>query len=139
MWAIIVTNQGVPVQVTLCSSQDELDLEVQKATIAWNVREAQHFNVLKDPPQAASHLFTAGVPMRRVLGYVDNLDRPKYFLSVVPKLKVAKTKSTSKSWQFCPDCGCSWLSHLSGPASLEPVDWDPCPCTECGCEKAVNL
>ena len=135
MWAVIVTNQGYPVQLALVNSQDDLDAAVQRSRFEWRLDHALQVHVMERP---ASSL-TGDVQVKAVTLYVDSVEAPKYSLAVVPRVKVAKSRSTAKLWQFCPECGCSWLHHLDGPASLGVEDWDPCPCSECGCEKAMNL
>lgn len=137
MWAVIVTNQGTPVQVTLVSHQDDLDAVVRAARKEWRLDHEKRVNVMERGLDA-SNASAGSVPVRLVTLYVDSVENAKYFLTVVPRIKTAKSKDAPKLWQFCPDCGCSWLHHLEGQASLEVEDWDPCPCSECGCKKAVN-
>lgn len=130
MWAVIVTNQGYPVQVTLVNDQDALDEAVRSARLDWNLTEEIQTHVLTRPAPVAS---TKSVTM-----HVDSKKAPKYSLAVIDRLKTAKSSQEPKRWQFCPECGCSWLHHLEGQASLSVEDWDPRPCSECGCEKAVH-
>jgi hypothetical protein len=134
VWAVVVINQGYPVQLTLVSSQDDLDEAVKRARLDWRLDHLISAQVMEKPVSS----FTENVQVRSITLYVDSPEDPKYFLAVVPRVKIAKSQSTAKQWQFCPECGCSWLHHLAGPASLSPEEWDSCPCSECGCEKAMN-
>lgn len=129
MWAVIVTNQGYPVQVTLVDSQDELDEAVRTARSEWHLTEETQAYVLTK--------LTSTTP-KSVSMHVDNKKSPKYSLAVVDRLKSSKSSKEPKRWQFCPECGCSWLHHLEGQAALDVEDWDPVKCSECGCEKALR-
>ena len=133
MWAVIVTNQGYPVQVTLVNSQDELEETVKGARLSWGLTEEVQTQVL-----ARSTVGTASANTKPVAMFVDSKKAPKYALSIIPNLRTAKPAKGYKRWQFCPECGCSWLHHLEGQANLDVEDWDPRPCSECGCEKAVH-
>lgn len=135
MWAVIVTNQGCPIQVTLVNSETDLEDVVRTARTAWNLTEEVKVHVLAKPASGApSTAVTKPVSL-----IVDSKKSPKYSLAIIANLKTAKSSKGHKRWQFCPECGCSWLHHLEGQASLDVEDWDPRPCTECGCEKAVSL
>lgn len=136
MWAVIITNQGYPVQLTLVDSKDQLEDTVKTAVSEWNVTEELQTQVISKPVfgGAPSPAITKSVTLR-----VDRKKRPNYTLSIIANLKTARRPRAQKRWQFCPECGCSWLSHLEGQASLDVEDWDPRPCTECGCDKAVKL
>jgi hypothetical protein len=134
VWAVIVTNQGYPVQVTLVASQDELEVTIQRARGEWGLGHERQVHVMENPTLSGS----GNVQLKAVTLFADSAESPKYFLSVIPRVKTAKNQGAARAWQFCPDCGCSWLHHLEGQASLEVEDWDPRPCTECGCEKAVT-
>lgn len=133
MWAIIVTNQGTPVQLTLVASRDDLEAQVLAAKERWALLYDKTVNVLNGPRH------DVGTPLKSVSLVVDDLKNPAYTLTVVPRVTVAQNLKTPKPWQFCPECGCSWLNHLVGQADLAIEDWEPCACTDCDCKKALNL
>lgn len=141
MWAVVVTNQGTPVELVLVNSQDELDAAVTQIRREWQLTAERNLQVLEHP--SVSFVNTAAIPasvaIKKVTVFTDSRDTPRYFLTVVSGVKSPAQSKVAKYWQYCPDCGCSWLSHLHGPASLGVEDWDSCACTECGCEKALNL
>jgi len=135
MWAVIVTNQGVPVQVVLVNNRDDLDPIVTRTRSDWGLDQVQQVSVADRPIIRTA----ASVSVKQVTCYVDSLKTAKYFCSVISRVKMIDWVDASRDWQFCPKCSDPWLHHLSGPASLSPEDWDGCPCSDCGCKRAMEL
>lgn len=132
MWAIIVTNQSTPVQLTLVATREDLEAQVQAAKERWSLVHPKTVNILQGPRH------TSGPSLKTVAITVDDLKKPAYTLTVVPRVTVASSLKVPRLWRYCPECGDSWLSHLSGQADLPIEDWEPCPCELCGCRKALT-
>ena len=141
MWAVIVTNQGVPLEIVLVQKKEDLVSVENRVRSEWGCTYRAEFNVLARPlfHQTSNGMSaSASTPVTKISGWADSEKNPRYITSSHrvdasnPKLVGATT------WKFCPECGCPWIHHLSGQSNLEPEDWEPCPCTECGCEKAIK-
>ena len=136
----IVTNQGVPIHSVLVPSKRVEQAIVDKLRYCWRLDAQKEFQVLARPIVSLSaYSSDTSVEVKRVLSYVDDVKNTKYMLTLV-SVEVPEELSIqvpASDWKFCPDCGCSWLSHLEGQASLEPSDWCPRACSECGCKKAI--
>ena len=136
----IVTNQGVPVHSVVIPSKGVQKRIVLELRAQWGLSEEVQFRVLTAP--IAYKAWTSapeGVLLKEVVAWASSKKDPKYLLTVV-SAEIPDTINIEqpKEWKFCPDCGCSWLTHLAGQASLEVEDWTPQPCSECGCRKAVD-
>jgi hypothetical protein len=136
----IVTNQGVPVHTVVVPGKKFQDKIVNELRQQWGLHERLEIPVLATPIlYKARTLHSESVNVKNVAAFTDNKKHPRYYL-IVTSAEFPDTSGINPSteWKFCPDCGDPWLSHLEGQASLEPDEWDPCPCSECGCMKAVN-
>lgn len=140
MWALIVANQDTPVHVAIARSQVELDSELARIKREWQLLHAQDVHLLEAPPAlpGQGQDFPAILPLKRVVTWVDSTQRPRYRLTIVRVKTAKKLKSNEAPYKFCPQCGCSWLQHLEGSAQLEPQDWEPCACADCGCLEALH-
>jgi len=136
MWLVVVTNQGVPVQATLVANQDDVDSTMDKARQEWGLEHSCIVNVPTSPILAARN--QASVSLTQMTAHTDAKKDPKY-LGSVSRVSPVEAAGQERHWNFCPDCGCSWLAHVNGQANLTPEDWEPQPCTECGCKKALAL
>lgn len=133
MWALIVTNQGVVVDAVLVPAQQLIPEELERIQAAWGVTKQVRVTTLSEPL-----LTYPNSPTKVVAAWVDSVRAPTYYLSVVRAASPA-SELQPKAWKFCPSCGCSWLSHLEAAVGLEPVDWEPKTCEECGCQEALGV
>ena len=140
----IVSNQGIPVEVVICPNRRKQKI-IDRLRMDWGLGEEVELMVLDRAavcswgPGQNLIAVPASVVFKKVKAYADKKNKPVYLLSVIQaEVGHQKEASTPAEWKFCPDCGCSWLLHLHADPSLEPEDWTPTTCTNCGCKKAVS-
>ena len=135
MWLITVTNQGYPVQAVLEREFESAQRTLRRLCAEWGAKNRIKLQVMESLPYVPiSMSFASSAKINEVEAWVDRVSAPRYMVSV----QTVTNAGDGKNWQFCPDCGCSWLNHLVAQSDLEPDDWTPCSCTECGCKKAIK-
>ena len=134
MWLVLVTNQGYPVQFSPESDRESARKVFNRFQVEWGTKFLKRVAVLESLGFVGRYSSIDQATLKEEDTWVDNLNVPRYVLSMHSGFDI----STATTWKFCPDCGCSWLNHLITQTDLEPRDWTPCPCTDCGCKKAMR-